>query len=71
MCDKHLITTVNLGPEWKKFNVLWAALIPEQATPDHQALIETELVSVQFRGASPGAPFDYWIDDIIFLPDLP
>ena len=69
-CDKHLIGTVTLSPEWKKYEVLFEDLKNEQTTP-REELIETELISIQFRAASVGAPFDYWIDDIIFLPDQP
>ncbi len=65
-CDKNLYATVTLAPEWKKFTVNFATDLESDGGYTTELALD-QLVSIQFRTAT-GATFDYWIDDIVFIP---
>jgi hypothetical protein len=63
-CDKHLYASITLTDAWKKYTVSFADLVPEGHTT---TLATDQLVSIQFR-TNTGATFDFWIDDLVFIP---
>jgi hypothetical protein len=63
-CDGHLYVNITLSNAWQKYTVNFADLMPEGYTT---TLATNQLVSIQFRTAT-GATFDFWIDDLVFIP---
>ncbi len=68
VCDHHWYTSVTLSAEWRRFTVNFDELTlepggdPIPTAPDLAAQLQ-----LQFR-TNPGVTFDYWVDDLAFVP---
>ncbi len=64
-CDKNMYVNVTLAAAWQKYTVNFADVSSDGGSLT--TLATDQLVSIQFRSAT-GAIFDFWIDDVVFIP---
>ncbi len=64
-CEKHLGVPISLTTAWQKYTVHFADVVSDGGYTT--TLATAQMVSIQFLTAT-SATFDFWIDDLVFIP---